>query len=156
MSWSNYPPREQVVHLLVIKTNKYAGNFEREMCAYMTGQIGECGVGFDIACDAFGIEHPEQSPWFEKTDLIPDEHGCCRPASIVPDDEGMYNAVGIAFYEKPTDEELQELKQRAIDFCEYYRHHERSFDAYKDDPIVVKEVVWSTYTVTIHVDEERI
>lgn len=29
----------------IIDTNSYAGNFEREMCAYLTGQVGDCGVG---------------------------------------------------------------------------------------------------------------
>ena len=27
--------------LLVIDTNSYAGNFERQLCAYVTGQIGD-------------------------------------------------------------------------------------------------------------------
>ncbi len=31
-------------YLFVIDTDTYAGNFEREMCAYVTGQIGECEV----------------------------------------------------------------------------------------------------------------
>lgn len=30
---------------IVIKTNQYAGNFERELCAHLTGIVGECEVG---------------------------------------------------------------------------------------------------------------
>lgn len=36
-------------YILVADTNQYAGNFERELCAYITGQYGECSVGADIA-----------------------------------------------------------------------------------------------------------
>jgi len=36
-------------HSFIIDTNEYAGNFEREMCAYCTGQIGDCGVGEEEA-----------------------------------------------------------------------------------------------------------
>ena len=32
----------------VIDTKQYAGNFEREMCAHITGHIGECEVGRDM------------------------------------------------------------------------------------------------------------
>jgi hypothetical protein len=35
--------------LFVVDTDTYAGNFEREMCAYITGQVGECEVGEEIA-----------------------------------------------------------------------------------------------------------
>lgn len=32
---------------LIIETDSYAGNFEREMCAYVVGHIGDCEVGED-------------------------------------------------------------------------------------------------------------
>ena len=35
----------------IVDTDSYAGNFEREMCAYMTGHIGECSVGEEYASD---------------------------------------------------------------------------------------------------------
>jgi len=35
--------------IFVIDTDTYAGNFERPMCAYMTGRVGECGVGEEFA-----------------------------------------------------------------------------------------------------------
>jgi hypothetical protein len=36
---------EENLWLFIVDTDSYAGNFERCMCAYMTGQIGECEVG---------------------------------------------------------------------------------------------------------------
>lgn len=69
-------------YVLVIDTDAYAGNFERVMVAFMTGQVGECEVGHQ-ARDAFSAEFQDLN--FE--DLVigqPDEHGCWRPASIWP------------------------------------------------------------------------
>jgi hypothetical protein len=36
-------------YIFVVDTEEYAGNFEREMCAYATGMTGECGVGYEGA-----------------------------------------------------------------------------------------------------------
>ena len=36
---------------LVVKTNSYAGDFEREYCAYVTGQVGECEVGWEMVIE---------------------------------------------------------------------------------------------------------
>ena len=33
----------------IIDTEQYSGNFERELCAYMTGQIGGCEKGLEDA-----------------------------------------------------------------------------------------------------------
>ena len=46
--------------IFVIDTDKYAGNFEREMCAFMTGIIGECGIGVE-----------EAQLYYEQTGLSP-------------------------------------------------------------------------------------
>jgi len=37
------------MYKFIIDTDQYAGNFEREMCAYLTGTVGECGVGDEFA-----------------------------------------------------------------------------------------------------------
>lgn len=36
---------ESKSYSIVVETDSYAGNFEREMCAFMTGHIGKCEVG---------------------------------------------------------------------------------------------------------------
>lgn len=41
--------REPEYYLFVVDTNKYAGNFERELCAYVTGQVGESERGRNLA-----------------------------------------------------------------------------------------------------------
>lgn len=35
--------------ILIIDTDKYSGNFDRQLCAYITGQVGGCGVGEEEA-----------------------------------------------------------------------------------------------------------
>ena len=37
------------VFALVIDTDQFAGSFEREMAAFCTGHVGECGVGESMA-----------------------------------------------------------------------------------------------------------
>lgn len=70
--------------VFVIDTDTYAGSFERPMCAFMTGQIGECGVGEEYA-EAFRRDHPELLETFQElVDFYPDDHGCSRPATIWP------------------------------------------------------------------------
>jgi hypothetical protein len=71
-------------YLFVIDTDTYAGNFERQMCAYVTGQIGECGVGEENA-ELAKQEIPDEVARLEELiESVPDEHGCHRPVSIFP------------------------------------------------------------------------
>lgn len=70
-------------YVIVIDTNQYSGNFEREMCAYLTGQYGECGVGDDIAeSERKNIKNID---WWDKNIIQRnDEYGYSRPVKIYP------------------------------------------------------------------------
>jgi hypothetical protein len=78
--------------VLVIDTDQYAGNFERQMCAYVTGYLGDCGVGHEQAqrfCDDLGVDDPEDAYKIEAgtAEVIggeADEHGTWRPVTIWP------------------------------------------------------------------------
>ena len=70
-------------YIFVIDTNLYSGNFEREMCAYLTGRVGECGVG-EKEQRLFEKEVPEYSYSEEYIEDRQDEHGVYRPVSIWP------------------------------------------------------------------------
>jgi hypothetical protein len=109
-----------------IDTNEYSGNFEREMVAFITGQVGECGVGEENAALAEKQLPKIVTEWFsENTIFTPDEdNGCSRPAEIVPtpgwSNDGMgkhtkgegkypaYQSVQMRFEVKPP-EYIQEL-----------------------------------------------
>jgi len=109
--------------LLCIDTNKYAGNFERELCAYATGAVGECGVGKEMA-ELFLKDHPNLDPL--SGDYVSgetDDDGCFRPVTILKNynywraQRGECTTVGIFLDEKPPDELLQVWVDRIRDFC---------------------------------------
>jgi hypothetical protein len=71
-------------YILIIDTVDYAGNFERELCAHLTGQTGDCGVGEQYA-EKFRTECPKEYEALESLiERQPDDHGNFRPASIYP------------------------------------------------------------------------
>ena len=65
--------------IFVIDTDSYAGNFERDMCAYITGCIGECEVGEEFA----QLYLQETGEKYSQFDVLlehrPDDEGCFRP-----------------------------------------------------------------------------
>jgi hypothetical protein len=117
---------------LIIQTNEYAGNFERDLCAHCTGQIGDCGVGDDYIDKAvmkvFGLndsfdadELEDYDEDYEEEEIImsvADDHGCYRPCSIYQNEAKAYNDVIIYFYNKPTAEQIKMVKDRAATFNE--------------------------------------
>lgn len=98
-------------YAIVIKTDSYAGNFEREMCAYVTGHTGDCEVGEefvdeDIAKKFVNIIGNEQ-----------DDNGCYRPVALGCDIDGYTNQdVVIFFDDKPGDEHIGIIKERLDTF----------------------------------------
>lgn len=81
---------ESTRFIFVVDTDSYAGNFERELCAHITGQIGECGVGGnyredieDLKEDHYDFDLEKICEWFDDHVMqVPDEHGCYRPCAI--------------------------------------------------------------------------
>ena len=93
-------------------TDKYAGNFERRMCAFLTGVVDECGVG-DIAAGLYSHKHPGENPWAEKLLQVADEHGCHRPVGI-----WSHHSQDVAIFleNRPTVEEIDFLRKRTLLF----------------------------------------
>ncbi|MFW6219704.1 MAG: hypothetical protein ACOC33_02550 [bacterium] len=99
------PPK--LVVMFVVDTDSYAGNFERKMTAYMTGQYGECEIG-ENESSLFEKEYPSEFKDIGSYILIlPDDNGCYRPCSIFPSDNGKYNSFAIYFEKFPS--KYQEL-----------------------------------------------
>ena len=112
--------RPEKLYIFIIDTNKYAGNFEREMTAYCTGFVGECYVGTSEA-EEFG-EDFDCDPLEKFQNYVisqPDDRGCCRPCSIWPSLDGKaYNSVAIFFEEQPTKEQVEIIKERSRTYAE--------------------------------------
>jgi hypothetical protein len=152
-------------YVFVVDTNKYSGNFEREMCAFMTGALGECGVGGE---ELVMFEENGQFPNLsDKTHCVPDENGCVRPATIWPtpgrwnNGNGehfngevtgpgrcpAYESVAVFFNERPTDEEIAFMKQRAYAFVAVQLADQQRFDK-KAKPMKIKGFRLIAQTVT--------
>ncbi len=101
-------------YLFIVDTNSYAGNFERDMCAYMTGQVGDCGVGGGCA----KVYQDEETEEFNNVIHVPDEHGCSRPVTMWDSPNGDYNSVAIYFdpTHPPTADQIALLRLRAYRF----------------------------------------
>lgn len=86
--------------IFVVDTENYAGNFERQLTAYVTGVTGECGVG-DEESALFQDEHPDRVEEFQNiVDQVPDENGCHRPTSIYPTPGWFNDGVGNEWREE--------------------------------------------------------
>ena len=85
-----------------IVTDKYAGNFEREMCAFITGELGDCGVG------SKNISNKLDYSIFKDLLRQESEEGCYRPVTTFGD-----NTVEIFFNNKPSKDILNIVKERA-------------------------------------------
>lgn len=96
----------------VIDTEQYAGNFEREMTAYVTGHVGECGVGEDEA--RCYLEQTGREPLeFIENRLTGQD--CQRPTEIVPTpgwfNHGMGGHFKVGQEEAALKDYLKEVEQ---------------------------------------------
>ena len=98
--------------IVLIETDKYAGNFERELCAFLTGTIGECGVGSEL------VSEDIKDVFKDFIYGVSDEHGCYRPCSIWLNKDNQYNSVAIFFCECPAYELITLMKDRLLRFPE--------------------------------------
>lgn len=107
---NRYPPGSYV---LVFDTEQYSGSFERELVAYVTGCSGECGVGAEEAAQALEDLPPRVVEWLDDHVLhLPDEHGCCRPASVWPT-PGWFNDGHGNHHRDSVDEAVVLARRRA-------------------------------------------
>lgn len=115
--------------IVVIDTTAYAGNFERELCAYLTGQIAECYVGEEFLESKESIKHLN---WWEEN-ISPQENTegseFYRPCTIWQTGNSKeYNSVAIFVEQFPPQEVIDEALQRAKVFCadteKVYNDHE--------------------------------
>jgi len=100
----------EIEYLMKIKTDDYAGNFERQCTAFATGQIGDCEVGSDEAQEFADLYGEDMF-----CDIIGDynDEGCHRPCNI---DFSETNSFFIYFKELPSDENIALIQKRVAEF----------------------------------------
>lgn len=116
---------ESKSYSIVVETDSYAGNFEREMCAFMTGHIGECEVGLEEQ----KLYLLKYDPIEEITDVA-DEHGCYRPVEIVCTPNcPKYEAFQIFLdnNEIPSEHSLNIMKSQAFEYAKKHNLEIKNF-----------------------------
>lgn len=154
----------------IIDTDQYSGNFEREMCAYLTGCVGGCDVGKEYV-----NLRPEPMDFDDLLRWEPDDNGCFRPCEIweTPgfwnDGNGKhyktgegpekkikhpaYQSVIIYFQDRPTLAAIHYLKERAYEFSDVRRKKNSAF-SYKTEKI--KILGFRLYIKTIREETEEL
>jgi hypothetical protein len=102
--------------LLVFDTDQYVGTFARQMCAYVTGVLGQSQVGFAEANEAlldFGAGGSPFAPLMDSTDV--DE----SPVALwrARDTEGEYISLALLFAERPPPELCALAGRRAYTYA---------------------------------------
>lgn len=115
----------------IVDTDSYAGNFERELNAYMTGMWdGEThgedqAEDFDKCYDGFIGESPFSNDMVERTcDTCP-EWPQYQGLEYSFDSKQQYNSVGIFFRNEPTAKQIVLMKHRAYRFAKEGKVHGR-------------------------------
>lgn len=93
---------------LVVKTNSYAGNFEREMCAYMTGI-----TGFEDSTGGEYVDEEIKERFEQKISNKQDDNGTWRPVIVGEDAKDFI----IFLEDKLEGEDLEFLEKRAKEFA---------------------------------------
>ena len=97
--------QETLKYKVVITTNVLV-TFVPELCAYITGQIGQCNVGIDLRFKADADVRKQFEESMERR-MCPDDY--FRPADQSPLDG---NAFELYFKTKPTVEMIEIIKER--------------------------------------------
>ena len=95
----------------IVDTDKYAGNFERQLCAVAMNAIGDCGVGSNF------VDTWDEEDLSGYTRQVYDE-GCYRPVEIYPSPYYYNNGMGFHYKDTPKDrrEALEKYKQSWVDY----------------------------------------
>lgn len=105
-----------------IHTNLYAGNFERQLCGFITGcHDGSHGP---IEAELFIEERGDelQQEFDDIIGWVPDDSSFHheRRVSIIPGETGDFNSLAIFFIQEPTREMIDVMLERLAKFPEYY------------------------------------
>lgn len=106
--------------VFTIKTNSYAGNFEREMAAYITGQPWKYDFEYAETEQALAVEELDTDvfEWFEDhVEYVLSENDDQMGAVSC---ESRGNDVELYFTYTPPKEIMEVIKHRAYKWAEYF------------------------------------
>lgn len=124
--------------IFIVDTDNHAGNYERDLVAYMSGQVGECEVGREAAAE-FVKDHPDlydgdvDGIMFDLVARVPDERGCHRPATIWPTPGWFNDGLGSCWRDEEWGEpKIEEAYRASIKKLE--EQHTRTYSHLEDPP----------------------
>lgn len=104
------------LYIFTVDTEEHAGGFERQLVAFISGQVGECNVGGEIAeatQEKMTQECPDILAWLDlHVSQEPDEHGTLRPASIWTTPGWINDGMGGLYKENAPPEEQKAVHER--------------------------------------------
>jgi hypothetical protein len=110
-------------HLVVVNTGAYTGNFERHMCAYITGISDDIWYGAGVR-KKFNQSNKLLEWWEDNLLDVPytrDEYVDQRKVAIRYSTEfRMHSSVEFLVETAPSEEQLLEIQRRAEDFCKNF------------------------------------
>lgn len=106
---------------IVVDTDSYSGNFERNMCAFATAQIGDCGVGVEFV----DSEHPFSQWWEMNIILNTDDNGVYRPVEIEPTPGFINDGMGGHYEDTPENRLL--ANKNAVEKMVQYHQRQKDF-----------------------------
>lgn len=126
-------------YIFVVDTEEYAGNFERQLCAYATGKIGDCGVGReernqflkDMKFDDYYDEPNDHL--FSFLEQKPDERGCWRPCATWATPGWFNHGMGGNFRDGQEREAKEDHKKQCLDYMK--KHKTDSLKGRVDAPL---------------------
>lgn len=104
--------KEETKYRVVISTNTFAANFDKEACAFMTGQIGQCKIGIDRQFWQPAATRTLFENAMERRLCVDD---VWRPVGPNPNDA---NSFELFFKEKPTNEMLNIIVEGFNEFAD--------------------------------------
>lgn len=114
------------MYYLILDTNSYSGNFERNFCAFVTGEWGDSGVGAEVSKKySANIQNLD---WFKENSIHiedPENPGseCYSPVDIYLSEApniNKYNSVQIYIEDVPNDLVIAEIIDRSKYFVDNY------------------------------------
>lgn len=104
--------KEEIKYRVVVSTNTFTTIFENQICAFVTGQVGECNVGADRRYNASA----DVRSLFEKSmerRMCSDDYW--RPVSACADD---INSFELYFKERPTKEMIDIIRDGCNEYAD--------------------------------------
>lgn len=111
---------------IIIDLDEYAGNCERDLCAYITGLYGDCGYAEEIAAIA-EQELGTDFEWFKENVIATaDEDGTWRPVALEPSPGLLHDGFGNTY---SADDDPAEIKKLYLESLE--KHHGERIKQYE-------------------------